>query len=66
MALVLSFWMQKKIDAWKCTRNRADSGIKVVKWDGMREEDALWEHPLLAWGFTCWLEAEADLKINSS
>jgi hypothetical protein len=33
--------------------SRADGGIKVVKCDGMREEDVLWEHPLLVWGFRC-------------
>jgi hypothetical protein len=30
----------KKLLRRKCTRNRADGGIKVVKCDGMREEDA--------------------------
>ena len=35
------FGSEKNFDAWRCTRSRADGGIKVVKCDGMREEDAL-------------------------
>jgi hypothetical protein len=27
------FGLQKKFDAWRCTRSRADGGIKVVKRD---------------------------------
>jgi hypothetical protein len=50
MARVLSFLDAKKIDAWRCTMSRADGGIKVVKCDGMREEDVLWGSILFSCG----------------
>jgi hypothetical protein len=43
-------FLMKKIDAWRCTRSRADGGIKVVKCDGMREEDVLWGSILFSCG----------------
>jgi hypothetical protein len=40
LARVSSFLMQKNIVAWRCTRSRSDWGVKVVKCDGVKEEDA--------------------------
>jgi hypothetical protein len=45
------FLNTKNIDAWRCTRSRADGCVKVVKCYGMREEDACGSI-LFTWGFT--------------